>query len=80
MVFRYDYSIWSFLSVVSESDAAQKGLWSGQLSCCGQPVAPRGAIALGHKRTFAPCSVYFVIVLVGLYRPNIIVHLGKRGN
>lgn len=34
-VFRYDYSIWSFLSVVSESDAAQKGLWSGQFSRCG---------------------------------------------
>lgn len=28
-VVKYDYSIWCFLSVVSESDAAQNGLWSG---------------------------------------------------
>lgn len=35
VVLKYDYSIWCFLSVVSESNAAQKVLWSGQFSHYG---------------------------------------------
>lgn len=35
VVFEYDYSIWCFLSVVSESRWVQKGLWFGRLGHCG---------------------------------------------